>query len=216
MKTPFTIDQFLEVFQQYNQIVFPWQIIFGTIGVAILIYILRKNSRNLTFVNLFLSVLWLWGGVIYHIGFFSKINQAAYIFGMLFIIQGGMFLIHSFKKNTSYEVKSKPQHIAAFIIIIYGIVLYPSIGYLFEKEHLLIISLGLPCPTVITTFGFLLLFNKIPGYMLIVPTFWSLAGLIAAINFHIYQDFIMLGTSILFFIFYTSKNNANDFLRTSE
>ena len=60
------------------------------------------------------------------------------------------------------------------------------------------IALGLPCPSAILTFGFLMLVsNKFPKYLLIIPTLWAVIGLSAAINFGVYQDFMLIVAAIV-------------------
>ncbi|MCF8230487.1 MAG: DUF6064 family protein [Bacteroidales bacterium] len=63
------------------------------------------------------------------------------------------------------------------------------------KEFFKVISLGLPCPRTILTFGFLMLaLQGFKKYLLIIPSIWTIIGLGAAINFGVLQDFMMLKT----------------------
>lgn len=54
-------------------------------------------------------------------------------------------------------------------------------------------SPGLPCPATFLAFGFFILTkNKFPRHLLIIPWVWALIGLIAAANFGVYQDFMII------------------------
>lgn len=81
---PFTVDQFLNVFEQYNVAVWPAQVFLYTIGiVAICLTFSRKKDFSRS-VSLILSLFWIWMGIVYHLWFFSAINKAAIGFAAFF------------------------------------------------------------------------------------------------------------------------------------
>ena len=81
---------------------------------------------------------------------------------------------------------------------IIGLIIYPAISLALEQSLARTIALGLPCPSTILTFGFLMLSDKkLAKYLLNIPSLWALIGLGAAINFGVYQDFMMIVTAIL-------------------
>ena len=60
------------------------------------------------------------------------------------------------------------------------------------------VSIGLPGPTIILTFGFLLLTDKkFSRYLLIIPTLWALIGIGTIIRLGVYQDSMMLVAAII-------------------
>ena len=192
METPFTTEQFFEVFEKYNASVFPAQIIFIGLGIAAMVYLHKSGKSGNSFITAFLASLWLWIGIVYHFGFFTSINKAAYGFGILFLLQGLFFVRELFKKRLEFGFKSNIQSRLGYIFIVFGLLLYPVIGYLLSGDLDTIISLGLPCPTTILTFGFLILADShFPKYLLIIPTLWAIIGTFAAVNFGVYQDFVM-------------------------
>ena len=87
MNPPFTLEQFLGVFKNYNQAVFPMQIVFYLVSGVAIYLVIKPNSKSDKIISFILSSLWLWMGVVYHILFFTEINKAAYVFGGFFIIQ---------------------------------------------------------------------------------------------------------------------------------
>src|SRR5690348_16671165 len=85
---PFTPEQFLTVFVSYNSAIWPIQIVaylLGGLAVALLLLKPREGDRIISGI---LAAMWLWTGIGYHGLWFSAINQAAYLFAALFILQG--------------------------------------------------------------------------------------------------------------------------------
>jgi hypothetical protein len=199
MKTPFTTVQFFSVFENYNHSIFPIQIIIFLLGVCALFAIGSTIKQKDKFVAGFLAFLWLWIGIVYHIAFFSGINKVAYGFGVLFILQGlfltweGVLLF-----NLKFVFKNSVQAYFGYFFILYGLIIYPFIGYLIEQNLSRTISIGLPCPTIILTFGFFLLCDKkFSKYLLIIPSLWAVLGISAALNLGIYQDSMMIIAAII-------------------
>ena len=187
---PFTSEQFFNVFREYNIFVYPAQIIFLFAGLAAALLLNKKNKFLEYYVKIFIIILWLWIGLIYHLMFFTVINKAAYIFGALFIIQGILFFVEFFiRKKFVLSFESKFAVFTGYALLFFALVVYPLIGLLLGKSISYTILLGLPCPTVIFTFGVLLFTRKIISrYLLIVPVLWSIIGFFAALNFGVYQD----------------------------
>lgn len=199
MKTPFTTEQFFSVFENYNHSIFPIQIILFFLGVCALIMIGSTIKQKDKFVAGFLGFLWLWIGIAYHIAFFSGINKVAYGFGVLFILQG-LFISWEggLLYNLKFEFKTSLQAYFGYFFILYGLIIYPVVGYLIEQNLSQTISIGLPCPTTILTFGFFLLCDKkFSKYLLIIPSLWAVIGISAVLKLGIYQDSMMLIAAII-------------------
>ncbi len=198
METPFTIEQFFEVFERYNTSVFPAQIIFLCLGIIALLLITSRRKNSNYFITGFLGFLWLWIGIVYHLSFFISINKAAYGFGILFILQGLFFMREMFRTHLNFDSEKNGRTFLGYFFILFGLIFYPIIGYLLGGKISVTISLGLPCPPTILTFGFLMLSKKgFPKYLLIVPSIWAVIGTFAAVNFGVYQDFLMLIAAVI-------------------
>lgn len=207
MKTPFTTDQFYQVFERYNSTVFPAQLIFLILGVAALFLILSEKSYKSKLTAGFIGILWIWMGLIYHIAFFAEINKAAYLFGLIFILQGILILINTASNRLVFSFKPESRMYFGLFFILFGLILYPAVGLFIHGTKNPIISLGLPCPTTIFTLGFFMMANiRFPNYLLIIPTVWAIVGLSAAINFGIYQDLMILITAFFAICFLKKKN----------
>lgn len=207
MKVPFTIDQFFNVFENYNTKIFPFQLLILLLGLIVLVFVHQKKSSKNILIGGFLGLLWIWIGAVYHLMFFTAINKPAFVFGGLFILQGLLFLLNTFSNSKiEYGFGEKAKDYLGYFFILFGLIIYPIIGYVVEGSASRIISLGLPCPSTIFTFGFLMLAtNKVPKYLLISPFLWSLIGLSAAINFGVIQDYMLIISAIVAGIFLFRK-----------
>ncbi|MFS8117050.1 MAG: DUF6064 family protein [Microcoleus sp.] len=191
---PFTTEEFIRVFEKYNQTIFPMQFVLTLVGiVAVGLAVSQKPFGNKTISGL-LGFLWLWAGIIYHLVFFTKISPPAYIFAALFVFQGWLFLYEGVVRNRlSFRASQKIYGILGAILIVYALAIYPLIGYALGRTFPTSPTFGVPCPTTIFTFGLLLWTDKkIPSSLLIVPILWSIVGTSASLSFGIKEDFGLL------------------------
>jgi hypothetical protein len=195
MTIPFTSEQFMAVFRDYNTDMWPIQIILYVLALITVIFTLFK-FKSKDRVNVFvISFLWIWMGIIYHLTYFTDINKAAYLFGSLFIVQGGLFAYEGFiKGRLIFQYPENFQGIAGMILISYALLIYSLVGF-FISGHLFpsAPTFGLPCPTTIFTFGLLLWTKRIfPKYLLIIPLLWTIIGFNAALWMGVIEDYGLL------------------------
>jgi hypothetical protein len=211
MKTPFTIEQFFEVFRKYNEAVFPIQILFYLACAFILFEALKPTARTGTVLSMVLASYWLWMGIVYHFTFFTVINKAAYAFGVLFILQGILFIsLGVLQDKLSFKLHYDAYGVMGMAFIFYALIVYPLAGYMLGHRYPASPTLGLPCPTTIFTFGLLLLCDKkCPIVLLIIPLIWSLIGLSAAFQFGMLED-IGLPVSGLLTVFLVFIRNRKE------
>jgi hypothetical protein len=197
MDLPFTVEQFLQVFRNYNQSIFPLQIFFYLLAVTIIFCSVKRIARADKIVNSILTFLWLWMGIVYHILFFTTINKAAYLFGSFFIVQGMLFFYYGvIKGKLTYRFKQDTVGITGVILVTFALLVYPLLGYLFGHVYPEAPTFGVPCPTTIFTFGVLLWSDrKIPKLLLVIPFLWSLLGLSAATILGVREDMALLVAS---------------------
>ncbi len=194
LRIPFTTEQFIQIFEKYNQAVFPMQFVLILVTVIVIFLAAsRKPSRNKIISGL-LGLLWLWTGIVYHLIFFTAISPPAYLFGILFIFQGLLFLYEGVARNwLNFRVNWRFNGILGAIFIAYSLVIYPVIGYRLGRIFPASPTFGAPCPTTIFTFGLLLWTDKkVPLSLLIIPVLWSIVGTSAALSFGIKEDFGLL------------------------
>jgi len=193
MKLPFTVEEFFYVFERYNLSLWPFQFVLYVLALAILFCIFWSSPRTDKVVFFILAFLWFWMGVVYHIIYFSSINRAAYLFGVLFIIQGLIFLYSGVvRKAIALHPRFDRFSIIGAILIIYAMIGYPILGHILGHIYPQAPTFGVPCPTTIFTFGVLLFSSKrVSWHMLLIPFLWSIVGFFAAVSLYVKEDFVL-------------------------
>src|SRR5687768_17583956 len=148
MKLPFTIEQFLEIFRQYNAAVWPMQIFLLVLAVIAIYFSIRTKPYTDKIIVSVLIFFWLWMGIIYHLVYFARINKTARVFGVLFIIQAIVFLYFGIIRNKlNFKLRTDKYGIAGIILIVFALLIYPLLGYLWGHMYPSSPTFGLPCPT---------------------------------------------------------------------
>ncbi|MGD8353113.1 MAG: DUF6064 family protein [Pseudomonadota bacterium] len=192
MSLPFTVEQFLDVLVAYNKSIWPLQTAAYAMGVLAVMLLFKGNRTGDRIIIFILAVMWIWTGVVYHITFFSRINQAAYLFGALTVLEGILILLAGYlRPGLSFRWRAGAGPAAGAVFILYAMVLYPLFGYfsghIYPRSPVFGVT---PCPVTIFTFGlFLLSGKKVPVYVLIIPLMWSLVGGSAAWNLGVPEDY---------------------------
>ncbi len=205
MNIPFTVEQFFAVFRNYNEAIWPAQVLAYVLGILALVLAYRESKMSNRIISGILAIFWIWMGLFYHIFHFSVINPAAWVFGIVFILQGLLFLVVGILLNKlTFRFTVKPLPIVGAIFILYAMVIYPLLGMYFGHLYPAAPMFGVaPCPATIFTIGILLwTTDQVPGYILIIPFLWSLIGMSAAINLRVPQDYglviaVVLGTILI-------------------
>lgn len=161
-----------------------------------------------------MAVLWLWSGIVYQLVFFSRINQAAYLFGAFFIFQSLLFIYAGvLKRKISFSFSRSPYGIIGGLFFIYALLIYPVLSYKLGHRYPMTPTFGVPCPTIIFTFGmFLWSKREVPLRITIIPLLWSLIGFSAALSLGMKEDFglVVAGiSSFLFIVFRNRKQRAS-------
>ena len=208
MTFPFTQEQFLTIFTQYNLAVFPLQIVFIILGIVALWFVVKKSPISDRIILLILIFFWFWMGIVYHILFFSSINPLAYAFGVLFIIEACLLIyLGVIKKQAGFSLTKDMYTLIGLIFIVYAMIIYPVIGTAAGHGYPRLPTFGLPCPTTIFTFGiFLLSDKKFPLPLLVIPLIWSMIGFFAALSLGITEDYMLLVAGVVGTVLIIMKN----------
>ena len=192
---PFTPEQFLGVFVNYNDAIWPIQIaayVLGAISIASLFRRTRAADRVIAGI---LAAMWLWTGVAYHALSFSVINKAAYIFAALFIVEG-CYLVYAgvYRDQIRFGLRPLLATAVGISLMAYTAIAYPLIGVATGHRYPEMPMFGVtPCPVTIFTFGMLLLtLRPVPSWLFVIPFVWSLIGGSAAILLNVPQDWLLL------------------------
>ena len=83
MALPFTVEQFQDVFRDYNVVVWSAQWLLGALALAAVAAALRPRPWSGVFVSASLAFLWAWIALACHAAFFACINPVAYGFAAI-------------------------------------------------------------------------------------------------------------------------------------
>lgn len=196
---PFTSTEFLRVFEQYNNAIWPGHILIYLVGLIAIGLAFTRRTVSTKLISLILALLWLWMGIVYHLVFFSTINNAARLFAVLFIIQSVIFVFAGVVNSSlSFRFRPDAQGVIGAILIAYSLVVYPMVGVALGHKYPAAPIFGVPCPTTIFTFGLLLgAAVNIRFYILIIPLLWSVIALWAAIALGMYEDLGLVITGLV-------------------
>ncbi len=188
---PFTVEQFLSVFERYNRALGPTPLVAYALAIAALALASRGGARASRAVLAVLAAFWALNGAGYHLGFFRSVNPAAAIFGALFLAQAAIFAAAAARREPlPFRLRRGPGGAAALALAAYAAVLYPLLGaasgHVYPRAPLLGVA---PCPTTIFTFAILLLADApVPVALYAIPFLWSLLGASAASQLGIRED----------------------------
>ena len=207
---PFTTAEFLAVFQAYNQAVWPMQVVLVLVALVMLFLAIERPWNSDKAVSLMLGCLWFWAGAVYHVGFFTSINRAAYVFGAAFVLQAVLFLVAGvFRSDLSFEVRSNRYSWIGAALVAYALIVYPLLGSAWGHTYPAAPTFGVPCPTTIFTFGILLFArSRVSGYLLVIPFSWSVIGFSSVINFGVLEDTGLLIAALLATTLVIVRNRA--------
>lgn len=196
---PFTVEQFFEVFRQYNQTVWPAQLLLYAPAVATLVALWKPQRGTGRVVAASLAVLWLWTGAVYHLGFFRPVNPAANLFAALSITGAGMFFWHGVvHERLRFAWRRGARGWAGAATIAYALLVYPAMTYLAGHGYWDSPTFGAPCPVTIFTLGVLMLAARpLPPVVFVAPVLWALVGSYAATALGVPQDYGLLAAALL-------------------
>lgn len=192
---PFTSEQFRSVFVDYNNSIWPAQIAAYLLGGVVVALLFRKTREGDRVIAGILALMWLWTGVGYHGLSFSSINKAAYIFAVLFILDG-CYLLYAgvYRCQVRFGLRPGLATGIGVAFVAYAAIIYPAIGVAIGHTYPEMPMFGVtPCPVAIFTFGLLLLtIRPVPRWLFVIPFVWSLIGGSAAILLQVPQDWLLL------------------------
>ena len=210
MKLPFTLEQFLDIFRQYNISVWPAQVLLIVLALVATYFSIFKKSYSDKIIVSILAFLWLWIGIVYHLIYFSSINKAAIVFGSLFIIQSLLFFYFGIIKNKLiFQFNLNKYGVTGIALVVFALIVYPLLGYWLGHVYPASPTFGLPCPTTIFTFGLLLFSSsRVPLTVIIIPAIWSIIGFSAAVSLGMKEDTWLLIAALICTIMIIYKNKS--------
>lgn len=197
---PFTIVEFFSVFAQYNEAIWPLQLVVYLAGAVAVGVVFWKSPPAAAIITLILAAMWAVNGIGYHWLFFADINPAARVFAALFVIQAlGLVLSTLVFPDLRFAASGDARSAAGLVAIAFAAIVYPIWGWLAGHAYPSVPMFGVaPCPTTIFTIGILLLGTwQVTRWLLIIPVLWSAIGGSAAIFLGVPQDFGLIATLLI-------------------
>lgn len=210
MRLPFTTDQFLALFATYNNLLWPAVVALWVITLIGIVQLLRGRANH-RLLSALLTLHWVWSGAVYHGGFFTRINPAAWLFAVLFVGQAGAFLwVGVVQGRLQFEPGRTTRHAAAAAFLVLSLA-YPFLAILSGHPWPGVPVFAVPCPTLLFTTGMLLMLAPpLPRGLFVVPIGWALTGGSAAIVLGITPDLLLVAAAIALAMMVVSRASVRD------
>lgn len=198
MSLPFTHDQFLDLFGEYNRALWPAAVLLwlATLGALVMLYRGRPGASRV--LAALLAVHWAWAGAVYHLAYFRRINPAAMLFGIVFLVEAGLLVWRGvLRADVHFTLSPRIWSRVGIGLILYALA-YPVLGLLSGLRYPRLPTFGVPCPTTILTAGVLLLLSRRDARLLgWIPVLWAGVGGSAAFVLGIRADLALPLAAIL-------------------
>ena len=191
MGVPFSRESFIAAFRSYNDAIGVMPLVLMMLALAVVAVARSSAAWRHRAIAAALAALWLWAGVVYHWGFFARINPAARIFGAAFVIQGALVLWRgTFRGTLMLDPRQGPAAAFGWALITYALIAYPLVGWFAGHGYPDGPSFGAPCPMTIFFIGTLFwVQGRIPMALAVIPVLWGIVATSAAVQFGIVEDF---------------------------
>lgn len=199
---PFTADTYLSLFEVYNSTIWPAQVVAYGLGILAVLLALRPSPAGGRIAFAVLCIFWLWNAIAYHLMHFFQINFAALGFAALFALQGALFAAIAIRGRRSVRFRPGVLGWTGLLFCLFALLAYPLLGWLAGRGGPLAAAFGVaPAPTVIFTFGMLLLLEgRAPLTLAVIPLLWALAaGSAAVLRLGIAEDLSVLLAGVVGF-----------------
>jgi hypothetical protein len=213
MELPFTRLEFLQVFAEYNESIWPLQVFTAALGLVALALLFADEPWADRGIAGILALLWTIMGLGYHWSFFAAVNTAAYLFGGLFLLAALIFLVEGVVRNRiSFITRDGWLGWLAFSMFAYSLVIYPILGLVRTHPYPETPLFGVaPCPTTIFTLGLLLLASHPRPFLLgLVPLLWAAIGGSAAFLLHVPLDLGLLVAGLTWLVVWFRQRKGPD------
>lgn len=192
---PYSTEVFVAVLAEYNEVIWPLQILAFLLGAFVLIAIWRPIRHGALIVNCTLSIVWAWTGAVYHLKHFVEIDFWAYVFGTALLAQAALLIWSGLvRRSLIVDGTAGANRPVGTAVVLLGLVLYPLLSLLLGREGFETGYFGTaPAPTVLFTLGVLFCAApRAPLHLFAIPLAWcALAGYVA-FERDIWEDYTLV------------------------
>ncbi len=190
MQLPFSTEQFFNVFRQYNETVWPTQIILLMLALVAVALVIFPRRWSGVAISAILAFLWAWLGLAYHLAFFASVNPLAYVFSAVSVAGGIVFIWQGVvRRRLKFGMGRRARTLVGFVLVLFAVAVYPAWSIYAGHRYPALPTFGLPCPTTIFTLGMLaFLAPPHPRSPFLVPVLWCFVGSQAAFLLGVSQD----------------------------
>jgi hypothetical protein len=194
MQLPFTVEAFYDVFRDYNESVWPAQLLLIGLAIIAIALVVKSHRWSGAGVSGVLALLWAWVAVAYHYAYFSPINPLAYLFAVISFSGAIIFawegVIH---QRLRFAWRGGIRSWIGALLVAFSLVIYPVWSWAVGHAYPYLPTFGLPCPTTLFTIGMLAwLVPPYPRSPHLVPILWSFIGAQAAFFLGVPQDLSLI------------------------
>jgi Family of unknown function (DUF6064) len=174
---PFTAEILFSSVAQYNRALWPLPALALLLCLGGIALALRPIRSSGPAIGVLLAAAWLWTGVGWHLLHFARLDFAAPIYGAFFVLQGLLLVWAVVRGRLAFRFDA-----GLFGWVGVGVAVvaaaWPLIDWLSGQNWPAGRVVGLaPAPTVVLTFGMLLLAEKrAPSHLAIIPLLWALVA----------------------------------------
>jgi len=192
MTLPFTQEQFFDVLAAYNRSLWPFVLALWVASAFACAWLMSASGRShARWVSGLVAVHWAWSAIAYHATFFTRINPAAWLCAVLFLVQAALFVwVGLIKRDLSFRSSCTAWTLVGWFLMLYAL-LYPAITVVEHGSVVRAPTFAVPCPTTIFTAGLLLLAPSRRRSLTIVPIIWSVVGGSAAFLLGVSADYAL-------------------------
>lgn len=189
---PFTAETLFASLAQYNRALWPLPPIGLLLGLAAVLLVLRPMQHSDRMIGGLLAAAWLWIGIGYYLLHLARLDFAAPLYGILFVVQGALLLWLTLRGRLAFRFRGGPVGwvgLALAMLALAWPLLDRLTGLNWQAERVVLLA---PAPTVVLTLALLLLVaGRAPLRLVLVPLLWTLIAGATAWLLWIPQDLLL-------------------------
>ena len=201
---PYSAEAFFDLLATYNSAIWPGHLTALFLSVLLLGLLLFPRPGGDRIIAGFLACGWAWTGLVFLMNHLVTLNWAGTYFGMVFVLQAVLLLWSgTIQDRLHFPGDKSAASWLGLVLIVLALIIYPLIPIWAGADWTIVQIAGLaPTPTVILTFGILLLCaGRLPIHLFVIPVVWSSADGATAWTLGIWWDLFLpvAGLTTVFF-----------------